>query len=334
VEQPARKNYYAVLGVPRDADGNRVREAFRRLVRRYHPDINPGDPAAESRIKEINEAYDVLSDPEKRRKYNVLGADWEAILRDEHLRRRTSSGPRSSSSDASQAFSGAGDVWTATLRASAGPTWPSLGAIPRRGWVVIVSLMMLSCGLVLSHRYSARRAEAVHKKQVGLFWEATNRIRALQGQLSSFSGQLAKEGIEVWVKFCPERTLEEESFLERTLQPNFEKRYRAAARQVIEEVTRAESAGVFSLPLPPGDLVKLRSALALREALRLEDRREHLLQCDAEQVVDDLKHHAVLAQTAAGCLDQLSRLGAEKVWTIVESGQAVCAAAAAGPDGA
>jgi len=70
------KDYYDILGVGRDADEKEVKRAFRRLARQYHPDVNPGDAQAEERFKEINEAYEVLSDAEKRQKYDQLGADW------------------------------------------------------------------------------------------------------------------------------------------------------------------------------------------------------------------------------------------------------------------
>jgi len=70
------KDYYQTLGVSRDADEKEIKRAFRRLARQCHPDVNPGDAGAEERFKEINEAYEVLSDPEKRGKYDQLGADW------------------------------------------------------------------------------------------------------------------------------------------------------------------------------------------------------------------------------------------------------------------
>jgi curved DNA-binding protein len=70
------KDYYQSLGVSRDADEKEIKRAFRRLARQHHPDVNPGDEGAEERFKEINEAYEVLSDPEKRGKYDQLGSEW------------------------------------------------------------------------------------------------------------------------------------------------------------------------------------------------------------------------------------------------------------------
>ena len=71
------KDYYAVLGVKRQATDKEIRQAFRRLARQYHPDVNPNNKEAEEHFKEINEAYEVLSDPEKRQRYEEMGADWE-----------------------------------------------------------------------------------------------------------------------------------------------------------------------------------------------------------------------------------------------------------------
>jgi DnaJ-class molecular chaperone len=72
------KDYYATLGVAKSATEKEIKQAFRKLARKYHPDVNPGDKAAEARFKEINEANEVLGDPEKRRKYDELGANWRA----------------------------------------------------------------------------------------------------------------------------------------------------------------------------------------------------------------------------------------------------------------
>src|SRR5262245_720907 len=70
---PERRDLYEVLGVARDADPETLRKSYRKLARRHHPDVNPGDKAAEERFKEISEAYDVLSDPVKRRNYDEFG---------------------------------------------------------------------------------------------------------------------------------------------------------------------------------------------------------------------------------------------------------------------
>jgi curved DNA-binding protein len=71
------KDYYHVLGVSRTASEQEIKQAYRKLARKYHPDVNPGDTQAEVRFKEINEAYEVLSDKEKRAKYDRFGADWQ-----------------------------------------------------------------------------------------------------------------------------------------------------------------------------------------------------------------------------------------------------------------
>jgi curved DNA-binding protein len=72
------KDYYAVLGVPRDATDDQIKQAFRKLARKYHPDVAKDKKSAEEKFKEINEAHEVLSDPAKRKKYDELGADWQA----------------------------------------------------------------------------------------------------------------------------------------------------------------------------------------------------------------------------------------------------------------
>ncbi len=84
----ASKDYYAILGVPRGAPQKEIRQAYRRLARQYHPDVNPGDRAAEARFKEINAAHEVLSDPEKRRKYDKYGDQWQYADQIEEMQRR------------------------------------------------------------------------------------------------------------------------------------------------------------------------------------------------------------------------------------------------------
>jgi curved DNA-binding protein len=81
------KDYYAVLGVAPDADEQAIKQAYRKLARQYHPDVNPGDKQAEERFKEINEAYQALSDPERRRKYDDLRRQYQ------HWQQRGGTGP-------------------------------------------------------------------------------------------------------------------------------------------------------------------------------------------------------------------------------------------------
>jgi DnaJ-class molecular chaperone len=76
------KDYYAILGVKKDAAEKEIKQAYRRLARKYHPDVNPGDKQAEEKFKEVSEAYEVLSDKEKRAKYDRFGDQWRRVEQD------------------------------------------------------------------------------------------------------------------------------------------------------------------------------------------------------------------------------------------------------------
>src|SRR5438270_13149569 len=84
-------DYYSTLGVSRSASEKDIRSAYRRLARKLHPDVNPNDKASEARFKEINAAYEVLSDKEKRKKYDTYGDNWEHAddIERAHRNRRT-----------------------------------------------------------------------------------------------------------------------------------------------------------------------------------------------------------------------------------------------------
>ncbi len=73
----AGKDYYQILGVSRNASNKEIKQAYRRLARKLHPDVNPSDKDAEAKFKEVNAAYEVLSDPEKRKKYDQFGENWQ-----------------------------------------------------------------------------------------------------------------------------------------------------------------------------------------------------------------------------------------------------------------
>ena len=73
----AGKDYYGILGVSKKATAKEIKQAYRKLARKHHPDVNPGDKSAEAKFKEINEAHEVLSDPEKRKKYDQYGENWQ-----------------------------------------------------------------------------------------------------------------------------------------------------------------------------------------------------------------------------------------------------------------
>jgi len=102
------QDYYRVLGVGKDASEGEIKRAYRKLARKHHPDVNPGDEAAEEQFKRINEAYQVLSDPEKRAKYDRFGAQWEQY-------ERAGGRPQDFDWGAWQAQPGAGRSYTRTV---------------------------------------------------------------------------------------------------------------------------------------------------------------------------------------------------------------------------
>jgi curved DNA-binding protein len=102
------KDYYQTLGVSKTSSDKEIKQAFRKLARKLHPDVNPGDKSAEARFKEINEAYEVLGDPDKRKKYDELGANWRLY---EQAQQQGQPWPGSPYGDAP----GQGGAWTINM---------------------------------------------------------------------------------------------------------------------------------------------------------------------------------------------------------------------------
>src|SRR5947209_15298789 len=112
----AKEDYYKVLGVKRDAKPDEIKKAYRRLARKFHPDVNPGDKSAEERFKQITEAHDVLSDPKKRKVYDRFG-QYSDNLADAAARGAT---PGAGAGRATPGFDFEGFDWGTTSTSSSG----------------------------------------------------------------------------------------------------------------------------------------------------------------------------------------------------------------------
>lgn len=102
----ARKDYYSLLGVSKSATEKEIKAAFRKLARKYHPDVNPGDKTAEEKFKQISEAYEVLSDAEKRKKYDQFGDQWQFADQFRQSGAHRTAGPTFQGADFSDIFGG------------------------------------------------------------------------------------------------------------------------------------------------------------------------------------------------------------------------------------
>lgn len=103
------KDLYSILGVPKNASADDIKKAYRKLAVKWHPDKNPGDKAAEEKFKEANEAYEVLSDPEKRKKYDLYGENWNKVDESQFGGAGRQQHRQQSYSDSQSPFGDAGD---------------------------------------------------------------------------------------------------------------------------------------------------------------------------------------------------------------------------------
>jgi DnaJ-class molecular chaperone len=135
------RDYYKVLGVSKDAPQGEINKAYRKLARKYHPDLNPGDKTAEARFKEINEAHEVLTDADKRQKYDQLGSNWNRPGFDIHAytrgaRQRTRTTPTAGDAGSTGAGADSFSDFFQSIFGSAGAktaTRTAAPAKPRRG---------------------------------------------------------------------------------------------------------------------------------------------------------------------------------------------------------
>jgi curved DNA-binding protein len=97
-------DYYSILGIDKNATQDAIKSAYRKLARKHHPDLNPNDKEANKKFQQINEANEVLSDPEKRKKYDSYGENWQQAEQFEQARQQ--SGRQSSNRFSEEAFSG------------------------------------------------------------------------------------------------------------------------------------------------------------------------------------------------------------------------------------
>src|SRR5580704_16809631 len=101
-------DYYKILGVSKTATQDEIRSAYRKLARKHHPDLNPNDKEANKKFQQVNEANEVLSDPEKRKKYDQYGKDWQHAEAFEKAQQSAGSGRRRRNSNSSGEAFGAG----------------------------------------------------------------------------------------------------------------------------------------------------------------------------------------------------------------------------------
>lgn len=301
-----QKGHYATLGVARNASLADIRKAYRRLARRYHPDLHPNDPRSEEALKQVNAAYAVLSDAESRRRYDLVGADWKEVFEeDEELRRAAGFATRSSNETKSaSATHSSAWAWATRNRDGLGT---DLNIVKALKVVVTGALLLIAVLLKTSILPAPGPVESpVEREQRRLHAQLRNLrepMNDLNAALFEFQSGLLEQGPEVWERVCRGNGREPVEFIERTLRPNYERRYREAARVLIGEINGAELAGVFKLPPANQNPTVWRDLVSLRQDLRDLLSGPEILSCRSEVHLEGLRWQEKVTRAAT---EQLS----------------------------
>ena len=201
-------DYYSVLGVDKGAEQKDIRQAFRRLARKYHPDLNQDDADAEARFKEVNEAHEVLSDPDSRRKYDAHGDQWKHADEIEAQRRAARSaydfmggGYRRGHSSDGDVFAGLGDILGDVGDSRGGRS----GAV-RSETSVTVSLEEAYAGTTVNANYTVRGRNRRFEVDIppGVDNGSTVRVTPERGTEMLFrvsvspNGSFRREGVDLY----------------------------------------------------------------------------------------------------------------------------------------
>jgi curved DNA-binding protein len=152
------KDYYKILGVEKTASKEDIKKQYRKLARKYHPDVNPNNKEAEEKFKDISEAYDVLSDEEKRKKYEAFGADWNRYQQagagqggfdwSKYAQQGGGGGHTRYDGNMEDFFGGGGDFsdfFSTLFGGAAGPEAGRQRAVGQEAWLLKGRIIMQSC---------------------------------------------------------------------------------------------------------------------------------------------------------------------------------------------
>jgi curved DNA-binding protein CbpA len=300
-------DHYATLGVPRNADAVRIRDAYRALVRHHHPDLHPDDRDAEDALKRINEAYDVLSDPDKRRQYNLFGTEWEDILREQAELRRAAGGTAPNPPPSTRPSE------RSTARAD--PTEASISvALARSAPLVVLALVLLGIGVAseLPRRQPPDVTE--ERARMNQLQEAGGGVRLLRGTLAQFRDDVLEDGLARWSELCASRGAKAKA--------DYERRYAEKAKGVAKLIDRADADGFFALPFALRDHRVLRDLLPLRTQLEQQAATGDVLRCtDSDQALQELTR---LVTRVEHCLYRLALEDARIVRAHARLGNGIC----------